>query len=867
MRHHLQIVVMLMFFTIRMFAVPALPTSKIVTQKDSTHIEVFLQGDEYSHCYFTSDYIPVAMGEDGSYYYLFVENDVLQLSSLMAHEKNERKKEEIDLIRKHTSNTIDYLSRVWTEKSEKANLLRQQKAARNSRSSLGEPKTYIGSKKGLVILVNYTNKKMSLSNANAYFDKMFNEVGFHENNAIGSVHDYFYDQSYGQFDLTFDIVGPVTVSNTFSYYGSNGTIQNGGDLRADEMIVEACQLADSQVNFASYDWDGDGEVDQVFVIYAGYGEASGGASNTIWPHESHLEYHECGVLHLDGVTINTYACSCELTGGNGTILNGMGTACHEFSHCLGLPDFYDTGYSGGFGMNYWDLMSSGSYSGPDGIGEIPTGYSAYEKWFAGWLDIQELNEPCVINDMPCIGDHPVAYGIYNDNHRDEYYLLENRQNTRWYSYVGKYEDCHGLLVTHVDFSETAWKNNKVNSSKKHQRMTIIPADMSYGNAVSSEGRTYYIVNQTELRGDLFPGLSNTTELTNTSHDATGGRLYNLNTDGSYYMNKPLTKISENKGLVSFYFMGGIYVPTPDVLEATDITKNSFTANWEVVDGAESYSLEVSVMKPQGNPIDNIILSESLAKFKTGSNTPDGYTDLSDNLDSYMQHRGWTGQKVYTSQYGVKIGTTSSNGYLTTPLLHVNNANLTIRFTAKAVTSAGANIQLVLMDNLGNAIELQECKLYYQLNKFVVNFENLDATDIKIKITSPERIYLSDIVFYDGFYVESDFSSYSPGISHMTGVQTVTYDNISDNKLSLSNLTEEMYRYRVRANMNGAQSGWSKYQEVIMSDESGIMNVESDKEMKEYDLYNLNGIRVKAPCRLGIYIIKDKTGISKKVMIK
>ena len=867
MRYYLHIVTLLLFVSIRLWAVPALPTSKIITQKDSTRIEVFLQGDEYSHCYFTSDYIPVAMGEDGSYYYLFVENDVLKLSSLMAHEKNDRKQEEKDLIRKHTSNTIDFLSRTWTEKSEKTNSYRQQRSARHSRRGLGEPKTYIGSKKGLVILVNFANKKMSLSNANSYYNNMFNEVGFHENNAIGSVHDYFYDQSYGQFDLTFDVVGPITVSNTFGYYGSNGTSLNGGDLRAGEMIVEACQLADSQVNFADYDWDGDGEVEQVFVIYAGYGEASGGASNTIWPHESHLEYHECGVLHLDGVTINTYACSCELTGGSGTTLNGMGTACHEFSHCLGLPDFYDTGYSGGFGMDYWDLMSSGSYSGPNGIGEVPTGYSAYEKWFAGWLDIQELNEPCVINDMPCIGDHPVAYGIYNDNHRDEYFLLENRQNSRWYSYVGTYKDCHGLLVTHVDYSETAWRNNKVNSSKKHQRMTIIPADMSYGNAVSSEGRIYYIVNQTELRGDLFPGLSNTTELTNTSHDATGGKLYNLNTDGSNYMNKPLTKISENNGLISFYFMGGIYVPAPEVLEATDITKNSFTANWEVVDGAEDYSLEVSVMKPQGNPLDNIILSENLAKFKTGIYTPDGYTDLSNELDRYMLHKGWTGQKVFTSQYGVKIGTTSTNGYLMTPLLHVNNANLTIRFTAKAVTSAGANIQLVLMDNSDNTIELQECNLHFQLNEYVVNFENFDATDIKIKITSPERIYLSNIIFYDGFYVESDFSSSSSGISHMKGVQTVIYENISDNKLSLSNLTEEMYRYRVRANMDGAQSGWSQYQEVIISEESGIMNVESDREMKEYDMYNLNGTRIKALGQMGIFIIKNKSGISKKVVIK
>ena len=378
---------------------------------------------------------------------------------------------------------------------EESNTLRlTRSASKSAKRSLGESQILKGEKKGLVILVNFANKIMSMSNANEVFDAMFNEIGYDRNDAVGSVHDYFYDQSYGQFNLTFDVVGPVTVSNNYGYYGSNGTSLNGGDIKADEMIVEACKLADEQINFADYDWDGDGEVEQVYVIYAGYGEASGGPKNTIWPHESHLEYQESGVLTLDGVTINTYACSCELTGGSGTTLNGIGTACHEFSHCLGLPDLYDTGYSGGFGMSYWDIMSSGSHCGPNGHGEVPTGYSAYERQFAGWLELKELDSPCVINDMPSISEEPIAYAIYNDNHRDEYFLLENRQNVKWFSYTGTYEDCHGLLVTHVDYSETAWKNNKVNSSTKHQRMTIIPADMSYGSTYTSEGGTYYALN-------------------------------------------------------------------------------------------------------------------------------------------------------------------------------------------------------------------------------------------------------------------------------------------------------------------------------------------------------------------------------------
>ena len=866
MRHNLYIVTLLMLYSIRLSAVPALPISKIVTQKDSTRLEVFLRGDEHSHCYFTSDNIPVASGEDGSYFYVFVDNDSLKLSTMIAHEKNERDEEELLFIKRYKENTIDFLSREWTKRLTIANYSRIRRNFNITKSGLNEPKGYIGSKKGLVILVNFANKEMSMSNANHVFNRMFNEVGYDENNCIGSVHDYFYDQSYRKFDLTFDVVGPVTVRNNYGYYGSNGINLNGGDLRAGEMIVEACQLADKEVNFADYDWDGDGEVDQVYIIYAGYGEASGGPKNSIWPHESHLEYQECGVLELDGVIINTYACSCELTGESGTTLNGIGTPCHEFSHCLGLPDLYDTGYSGGFGMSYWDIMSSGSHCGPNGIGEVPTGYSAYERQFVGWLDLKELDTPCVINDMPSIGDEPVAYVIYNDNHRDEFFILENRQNNRWFSFVDTYKDCHGLLVTHVDYSETAWRNNRVNTSRKHQRMTIIPADMSYGSTYSNGEYTYYHLNKKELQGDLFPGLQNITELTNTSHETTGGKLYNFNTDGSYYMNKPLTNISEKNGLISFDFMGGIYVPIPEVLSATEITKSSFIANWNPVEGANSYTLELSELKPQGPPIDNIILSENLAIFKTGKNTDDGFTDLSDKLDTYMQHKGWEGQKVYTSQYGVKLGTTTTTGFLKTPQFDINSNSLTIRFTAKAITSAGANIQFVVMNTSGTPQDIQECKLYYTPNQFVVNFDNLDLESLKVKITSPERIYMSDVIFYDGYYVESDFKAFD-SFSHMTGVHGETIENLTDNKYYFSDLNEEAYRYRVRANMNGAKSGWSPYYEVSLKGESKLPIVDLAKNTMVYDIYSVNGTKVNTILQSGIYIVRDKKGTSKKIIIR
>ena len=153
----------------------------------------------------------------------------------------------------------------------------------------------------------------------------------------GSVRDYFRAQSYGQFAPEFDVVGPLTAANDMAYYGRHSG--NNNDSHVPELVWEACLQADPLVNFADYDWNGDGEADLVYMVYAGYSEAQGAAPETIWPQKWYLTMYQS--LQLDGVTIDGYACSSELRGTSGSELDGIGTACHEFSHCLGLPDTYD----------------------------------------------------------------------------------------------------------------------------------------------------------------------------------------------------------------------------------------------------------------------------------------------------------------------------------------------------------------------------------------------------------------------------------------------------------------------------------------------------------------------------------------------
>ncbi|MCR4993991.1 MAG: M6 family metalloprotease domain-containing protein, partial [Bacteroidales bacterium] len=385
----------LLMMTTTMYAVPVKPgLHRTLTLHDGALLQATLVGDEYGHFW---------LGEDGKAY---------------------RKSSSDDLY--YTVSAQEVQQRAAVRRAAR-NFHRSRRLAPQK---IGAVSNYIGAKKGLIILVNFSDVSFQSANNNALYQRIANEQNFSYDDFKGSMYDYFYAQSDGQFQLTFDVVGPVTVNKSQSYYGSNDS--EGNDEHPAEMVIEALKLANSQVNYADYDWDGDGEVDQVYVIYAGKGEADGGAEETIWPHEwqlSSASYYGdgSGAQTLDGMTINTYACGGELNGYNGTIA-GIGTMCHEFSHCLGYPDFYDTDYSGGQGMGYWDLMDSGSYNGN---GYQPAGYTSYERWVAGWKTPVTLTTTQSVSNMKALSDGGESYVIYNNGNTNEYFLLENRQLTGW----------------------------------------------------------------------------------------------------------------------------------------------------------------------------------------------------------------------------------------------------------------------------------------------------------------------------------------------------------------------------------------------------------------------------------------------------
>lgn len=506
------------------YAIPAANVTLTHTQKDGTVLTLRLVGDEHMH-YYQNVATGQAMrkGADGDFV-------VISKVELSANREN--------AIRRRTAANTRRMARMQAP------------------AKIGTMGTMTGQKKGIVILVNFADKAMS-TGTQAKFNNMFNQQGYNQDGHIGSVADYFKAQSYGKFELSFDVVGPVTLDNNMSYYGGNNS--SGNDKNPGAMIKEACNAVNSQVNFADYDWTGDGSVDQVFVIYAGYGENYNGSDpNTIWPHEWDLRSATGSNLTLDGKTISTYACCAELYGTNGSTLNGMGTACHEFSHCLGYPDTYDIDYSGGVGMDSYDVMCSGSYNGPNKRGEVPAGFTAYERWMAGWLTPTELSSAANVTNMKDLGTEGEAYVIYNNSNKNEYFLLENRQSKDWFRYYDSNTAGHGLFITHVDFNQTVWNDNAPNDDPNHQRMTWVPADKNYGTYRSSSKS--WSISRDEQKGDYFPGTSNITTFkpTASAWNTTGGKWF-TSENGSYYTNHELSEITENAttGTISFLFDGGI----------------------------------------------------------------------------------------------------------------------------------------------------------------------------------------------------------------------------------------------------------------------------------------------------------------------
>ena len=707
----------LMAIATTVMAIPAKEgVTKLLTLVDGTTVKAQLVGDEYGHFW---------KAENGKTYLQMTESEVYR---------------EVDA----------------TQIVEKANARRVQVNARRSqrlgsrRVSIGEKTHYTGKKKGLVILMQFKDKSFKLTNTLARYKKILNGENYKAGKFEGSVADYFKAQSRGVFELTFDVVGPYRAENDLHYYGGNNS--NGKDQRPNELIVEAVQAASAEVDFRDYDWDGDGEVDQVFVLYAGDGEADGGSMSTIWPHMYFLS--ETGNQQtFNGVVVNTYACSNE-TKTDGSI-EGIGCFCHEFSHCLGFPDFYDTSYSGWFGMGTWDIMCKGSYNGNT---YQPAGYTAYEKWMSGWLEPIELTDDVNVENLKPTSDGGDAYILYNSGYHDEFYMIENRQLKGWDASLSG----AGLMITHVDFDKAIWEEDNPNT-KISQR----EAD-EYGIHVNDHQRCTLIrANNTRSTisypSDVYP-FEKLDSLTATSIPAAS--LYNMNAAGTKYMEKGIKKITMNSdGTMSFVFCPVSSVDDP-------------------------------IVGPE-NPVEGYFY-ESFDQCEGTGGNDDLWSDQIASAAFVPDYEGWTavGDKSYGANKCARFGTSPQGsdavaGSATTPAIALNGtATLTFKAgawagradeTALSLSVKGGTIDKSLVTLTKGAFNDYEAtvtgtgavKITFAIDsgRFFLDEVKLKSNTTAIKTvyaaTATNRIYT-----LDGRYVGTDFNLLARGLYIVDGRKVV-----------------------------------------------------------------------------------------------
>lgn len=795
-------------------------------QPDGTTVNCRLLGDEYGHALVTTDGYLLGENASGALCYASMDKSGrLSVSSVEAHQADARSQAELSYLSSVSTFDASLLSNAIVERKtelyNKALKMAPQQAYSDTTLTRGKAR-------GIVILVSFADNDFQSKYTRDVFDDKMNKQGYSDYNFNGSCRDYFIDQSNGVYSPSFDVVGPVKLSKVMSYYGSNGS--QGEDLRPGDMVKEACVYAHDSlgVDFSKYDNNHDGTADFVYIIYAGYAESYGAPAYTIWPHKSSmvaLGYD----LKLDGVAIDTYACSNELSSTSGDDLEGIGSFCHEFGHVLGLPDLYNTRNSGDNQLGDWDIMDRGSYNNDQ---RTPPAYSAFERYSLGWMDLTDIDTPA---DTMTLGELTTTHQAYRiataTGNEDEYFILENRQQRGWDAYTpGK-----GLMITHINYVKSIWDVNTVNVGLQ-PHVDMVEAD---GNQNSN------------TQSNLYPTATNNMFTDYSTPNS-------LAWDGTP-TEKGVSDIMDNDGVISFTFMKD-RLPRPVLGDATDVTDHSFVANWKAIDDAIGYRLTVNEILPDSlNPI---VDKEDFAAFTDGKYPSAGYDDLSQSLDTYMSSKGWTGSGVYSAGGYIRIGSYNNDGSLLSPAFNKvdGQEKLTVSFHASANPGKKVSYTVSMIDtSTGETVSSVDFKADRSLTVNTVVFSTVPES-YRIRIaTQKERLFLDDLVMLSGEYNDST--------AWTCGPRTIVIDSIEATSQLVDSLTAgRTYQYYVvalasQALKNSQQSATAEV--VLASGTTGVNSVSTFAPVLSGASYSLDGI----PSTRGLVIVRGKNGKYIKVFRK
>lgn len=487
-------------------AVPADEGTFPLQQPDGSVLEARFVGDEKFHVLQTED--GYFLKEDLLGYYTYINNEG-EPSGIYARNSNERSDSDVEFLASLDQSRIYDLLLKKNPPMEPMDYRVPDFAYREvMRMPSYNPKVTQGDVRGIVILVQFQDVKFRSADPKSQFTDYMNKEGYSEYYNLGSIRDYFVKNSMGLFRPSFDVYGPVTISRNRNDYGTTSSGNDGRNYEgARSALIEALDSLKKKesIDYSKYDNDGDGEIDFTYMFYAGVGANNSGVVGAIWPHAWYIGNSvnkRSGKNMGNDIYANRYACSNEIDGyaykkDNSTdILGGIGTFAHEFSHVLGLPDMYDLkGNNPRKTPKKWDVMDNGNYNCPyNSYGTqncAPPFYSAFERMSLGWMTPTELYAVGQVKLDKIDGNN--AYSVTNPNNPDEMFLLEYRTKKDWdIGLPGS-----GMLIWHIDYVASVWKEKRVNNDGNHMYVDIeeaIPETDRYAKA-----------------SDAFPGSGKVTD--------------------------------------------------------------------------------------------------------------------------------------------------------------------------------------------------------------------------------------------------------------------------------------------------------------------------------------------------------------------
>ena len=377
-----------------------------------------------------------------------------------------------------------------------------------------------------------------------------------------------------------------------------------------------------------------------------------------------------------------------------------------------------------------------------------------------------------------------------------------------------------MLIVHVDYSDEIWNTNNVNSNLARQRYTIIPADNKLLPYYKAETFSEY---EDNLRGDVWPGTSGNKELTDKSSPAstvyTGG-----------YMSKSIRNISLENNIVKFSFMKD-QLPKPQILEPSNISTNSFTANWEKVQYASSYEIElIEVEKTKQNEGDIITL---LTEDFLGCNLSN--TEITTSIDNYTIVPGWLGLNLWSETGVLGIGSKNEFGELVTPsFATLADGDITVTFIAKKYNSSDNKVILTIESEFTDS-ELNDndnFEIGNEWEEFGFTFSK-EGNEAYLTFTTENENNENMRLCIDDIIITQESTEREKSLGYYATTST---------NYTFTGLTTGKYRYRIRALEEGINSEFSEKKDVILSENTGIITHDTI-DNNDIEIYSLSGLLI------------------------